>query len=90
MLTLDPGRLTDLAIPIGTARLLGACMEARGTQDLWIRQKPEVLEILREQAIVQYCSLWWGRPSHFVVCRLRGALGRRNKTIVCTTECILK
>jgi len=28
-------------------------MEARGQQDLWIRQKPEVLEVLREQAIIQ-------------------------------------
>jgi Fic family protein len=28
-------------------------MEARGKQDLWIRQKPEVLEVLREQAIIQ-------------------------------------
>lgn len=28
-------------------------MEARGKQDLWIRQKPEVLRVLREQAIVQ-------------------------------------
>jgi len=53
MLTLYPGRLAATAIPIGTAWLLGACMEARGRQDLWIRQKPEVLEILREQAIVQ-------------------------------------
>ncbi|MGA2589168.1 MAG: Fic family protein [Bryobacteraceae bacterium] len=53
MLTLDPDRLADLAIPIGTGWLLGACMEARGKQDLWIKQKPEVLEVLREQAIVQ-------------------------------------
>jgi Fic family protein len=53
MLTLDPGRLSKLEIPIGTGWLLGACMEARGKQDLWIRQKPEVLEVLREQAIVQ-------------------------------------
>lgn len=53
MLTLDPSRLADLTIPIGTGWLLGACMEARGKQDLWIRQKPEVLEVLREQAIVQ-------------------------------------
>jgi Fic family protein len=53
MLTLDPGRLAGLAIPIGTGGLLGACMEARGKQDLWIRQKPEVLEVLREQAIIQ-------------------------------------
>ena len=28
-------------------------MEARGKQDLWIRQKPEVLTVLREQAIIQ-------------------------------------
>jgi Fic family protein len=52
-LTLDPSRLAGLAIAIGTGWLLGACMEARGKQDLWIRQKPEVLEVLREQAIIQ-------------------------------------
>jgi Fic family protein len=28
-------------------------MEARGKQDLWIKQKPEVLLVLREQAIIQ-------------------------------------
>jgi len=28
-------------------------MEARGKQDLWIRQKPQVLDVLREQAIIQ-------------------------------------
>jgi len=28
-------------------------MEFRGKQDLWMRQKPEVLEALREQAIIQ-------------------------------------
>jgi len=28
-------------------------MEAKGKQDLWTRQKPEVLRVLREQAIVQ-------------------------------------
>jgi Fic family protein len=28
-------------------------MEARGKQELWIRQKPEALAVLREQAIVQ-------------------------------------
>ncbi|MGA2735822.1 MAG: Fic family protein [Bryobacteraceae bacterium] len=53
MLTLDPGKLAGLEIPLGTGWLLGACMEARGKQDLWIRQKPEVLVVLREQAIVQ-------------------------------------
>jgi Fic family protein len=40
-------------IPIATGWLLGACMEARGKQDLWVRQKPELLEVLREQAIIQ-------------------------------------
>jgi len=53
MLTLDPKRLADLSIPIGTGWLLGACMEARGKQELWIRQKPQVLAVLREQAIIQ-------------------------------------
>jgi Fic family protein len=52
-LTLDFGRFADLEIPIGTGWLLGACMEARGKQDLWIRQKPEVLDVLRKQAIIQ-------------------------------------
>jgi hypothetical protein len=28
-------------------------MKARGKQDLWIKQEPEVLEVLREQAIIQ-------------------------------------
>jgi Fic family protein len=53
MLTLDPEKLSDFSIPLGTGWLLGECMEARGKQDLWIRQKPEVLEVLREQAIIQ-------------------------------------
>src|SRR5713226_2607599 len=53
MLSLDPAKLAGLAVPMGTSWLLGACMEARGKQDLWIRQKPEVLEVLREQAIIQ-------------------------------------
>jgi len=42
-----------MSIPIGTGWLLGACMEARGRQDLWTRQKPEVLAVLRQQAIIQ-------------------------------------
>jgi hypothetical protein len=53
MLTLDPDRFDRLTIPVGTGWLLGECMEARGKQDLWIKQKPEVLEVLREQAIIQ-------------------------------------
>ncbi len=53
MLTLDPKKLARISIPVSTGWLLGSCMEARGKQDLWIRQKPEVLEVLREQAIIQ-------------------------------------
>lgn len=46
-------RLRSLQLPIGTAWLLADCMEARGKQDLWIRQKPDALNMLREQAIIQ-------------------------------------
>ncbi|MCK5879931.1 MAG: Fic family protein [Holophagae bacterium] len=53
MLSLDPKKLAETSIPVGTGWLLGSCMEARGKQDLWLRQKPEVLEVLREQAIIQ-------------------------------------
>ena len=50
---LDSRKLAGATIPVATGGLLGACMEARGKQDLWIRQKPAVLDVLREQAIVQ-------------------------------------
>ncbi len=53
MLSLDPKKLAEMSIPVATSWLLGSCMEARGKQDLWIRQKPEVLKVLREQAIIQ-------------------------------------
>jgi len=53
MPTLNPERLRDLSIPLSASWLLSACAEAKGKQNLWIRQKPEVLEALREQAIVQ-------------------------------------
>jgi len=53
LLSLDPKKLARTSIPVSTGWLLGSCMEARGKQDLWIRQKPEVLEVLREQAIIQ-------------------------------------
>ncbi len=53
MLTLDPLQLPRTDIPVSTGWLLGSCMEARGKQDLWIRQKPEVLDALRTQSIIQ-------------------------------------
>lgn len=53
MFTLHPDRLGTASIPLETGWLLSACTEARGKQDLWMQQKPEVLEALCEQAIVQ-------------------------------------
>ena len=53
MLTLNAARLALMRIPVSAGWLLGACMEARGKQDLWVRQKPEALKVLREQAIIQ-------------------------------------
>ena len=53
MLTLRPSRLAGMSLPLGTGWLLAACMEAKGKQDLWTRQKPEALALLREQAMVQ-------------------------------------
>ncbi len=57
MLSLDPIKLAEMSIPVSTGWLLGSCMEARGKQELWIKQKPEVLEVLREQAIIQSVEL---------------------------------
>jgi hypothetical protein len=53
LLSLNPKKLAAMSIPVGTGWLLGSCMEARGKQDLWIRQKPEVLEVLAERAIIR-------------------------------------
>ena len=46
-------RTLGIKIPLSTSWLLASCMEARGKQELWTRQKPEVLKALRDQAIVQ-------------------------------------
>ncbi|HYF50172.1 MAG TPA: Fic family protein [Planctomycetota bacterium] len=40
-------------MPVATSWLIGACMEAKGKQDLWTQQKPEALAALREQALIQ-------------------------------------
>ncbi|MBN1289129.1 MAG: Fic family protein [Actinobacteria bacterium] len=46
-------RINEIKLPLSTSWLLASCMEARGKQDLWIRQKPEVLKALRDQAVIQ-------------------------------------
>ncbi len=43
MLVLDPTKRIKTSFPITTVWLLVGCMEAKGQQDLWLRQKPEVL-----------------------------------------------
>lgn len=53
MHTLSPDRLPELTLPVSTGWLLADCMEARGKQELWMRQKPEVVKALRELAIIQ-------------------------------------
>ncbi|RJP53924.1 MAG: Fic family protein [Anaerolineaceae bacterium] len=46
-------RLESLPMQPATVWLLGECMQARGRQEMRIRQRPEVLEALREQAMIQ-------------------------------------
>ena len=53
MLSFTSDKLAGISIPLSTVWLLGSCMEALGKQELWIRKKPEVLEVLRELAIIQ-------------------------------------
>ena len=53
MLSLQADRLKMLSVPVSTGWLLGECMEARGKQELWTRQRQEVLAALREQAVIQ-------------------------------------
>lgn len=40
------------SLPVSTAWLLADCMEFRGKQDLWIRQKPAILHALRQEAMI--------------------------------------
>lgn len=53
MKNLSTERIEFFELPLTTAWLLGECMQARGKQELWMRQRPEVLQALREQAVVQ-------------------------------------
>lgn len=53
MLTLREQTFDGAALPVSTSWLLADCMEFRGKQDLWTRQRPEVLDALGQQAIIQ-------------------------------------
>jgi Fic family protein len=45
--------MDSLTMSPATAWLLGECMQARGQQEMWMQQRPEVLVALREQAMIQ-------------------------------------
>ena len=53
MMTFRNHRLRDLAVPMSTAWLLNDIAEAKGRQELYTRQSPQVLKALREMALVQ-------------------------------------
>ena len=46
-------RLRDLAVPMSTVWLLNDIAEAKGRQELYSRQSPQVLKALREMALIQ-------------------------------------
>jgi len=53
MMSFRNNRLRQFALPMSTASLLNDIAEARGRQDLFTRQSPQVLRALREQALIQ-------------------------------------
>ena len=46
-------RLRDFAVPMSTAWLLNDIAEAKGKQELFTRQSPQMLKTLREMALIQ-------------------------------------
>lgn len=53
MMSFRSGRLSKLNLPTATVWLLTDIAEAKGRQDLYVKQAPQVLKALRETAIVQ-------------------------------------
>jgi Fic family protein len=53
MMTFRNRRLRDHTLPMSTAWLLNDIAEARGKQELFTRQSPQVLKALRDAAIIQ-------------------------------------
>lgn len=53
MMTFRNHRLRDLTVPMATNWLLNDLAEAKGKQELYTRQSPQVLKALREMALVQ-------------------------------------
>src|SRR5436190_3893215 len=46
-------RLRNLAVPMSTAWLLNDISEAKGKQELYTRQSPQILKALREMALIE-------------------------------------
>jgi Fic family protein len=53
MMSFRGGRLRDSALPVGTVWLIADIAEAKGRQELFTRQSPQVLQALREMALVE-------------------------------------
>ena len=53
MMTFRNHRLRDFAVPMSTNWLLNDLAEAKGKQELYTRQSPQMLKALREMALVQ-------------------------------------
>ena len=50
MMTFRGGLLRDFKLPLSTVWLLSDIAEAKGRQDLYTKQSPQVLQALREMA----------------------------------------
>ena len=53
MMTFRNNRLHNFALPMSSAWLLNDIGEAKGRQELFTRQSPQVLKALREMALIQ-------------------------------------
>jgi len=53
MMTFRRNRLREFTLPISTAWLMSDIAEAKGKQELYTRQSPQLLKALREMALVQ-------------------------------------
>jgi hypothetical protein len=53
MTNLTITRIELLPMQPATIWLQGECMQARGQQEMWMRQRPEILEAQREQAMIR-------------------------------------
>jgi hypothetical protein len=53
MMSFRKERLRDLVLPAGTVWLMTDIAEAKGRQDLYLKQSPQIFKALRELALIQ-------------------------------------